>query len=100
MAFAKRRARQAIQFNDIRERAVHGIVDWWHVNCSTQARRPVECAGVINRKGLSYERMPSRNLSGYVQVINHKEEIMPANIFYIIGVIVVVLFILGYLGLR
>ena len=25
---------------------------------------------------------------------------MPANIFYIIGVVVVVLFILGYLGLR
>jgi hypothetical protein len=25
---------------------------------------------------------------------------MPGNIFYIIGVIVVVLFILGYLGLR
>jgi hypothetical protein len=26
--------------------------------------------------------------------------IMPGNIFYIIGVVVVVLFILGYLGLR
>ena len=26
--------------------------------------------------------------------------VMPGNIFYIIGVIVVVLFILGYLGLR
>jgi len=25
---------------------------------------------------------------------------MPSNIFYIIGVVVVVLFILGYLGLR
>jgi hypothetical protein len=29
-----------------------------------------------------------------------EEGIMPGNIFYIIGVIVVVLFILGYLGLR
>ena len=28
------------------------------------------------------------------------ENNMPGNIFYIIGVIVVVLFILGYLGLR
>jgi len=28
------------------------------------------------------------------------ENDMPGNIFYIIGVIVVVLFILGYLGLR
>jgi hypothetical protein len=43
--------------------------------------------------------------SGYAGNINVKstteeEQIMPGNIFYIIGVIVVVLFILGYLGLR
>jgi hypothetical protein len=29
-----------------------------------------------------------------------EEQFMPANIFYIIGVIVVVLFILSYFGLR
>jgi hypothetical protein len=29
-----------------------------------------------------------------------RSAIMPSNIFYIIGVVVVVLFILGYLGLR
>jgi hypothetical protein len=29
-----------------------------------------------------------------------RKKSMPGNIFYIIGVIVVVLFILGYLGLR
>jgi hypothetical protein len=33
--------------------------------------------------------------------LNIEEDInMPGNIFYIIGVVVVVLFILGYLGLR
>jgi hypothetical protein len=29
-----------------------------------------------------------------------RRKVMPGNIFYIIGVVVVVLFILGYLGLR
>jgi hypothetical protein len=29
-----------------------------------------------------------------------RSAIMPSNIFYIIGVVVVILFILGYLGLR
>ena len=37
---------------------------------------------------------------GSLQESTTKEEVMPGNIFYIIGVIVVVLFILGYLGLR
>ena len=32
--------------------------------------------------------------------LNKKETSMPGNIFYIIGVVVVVLFILGFLGLR
>lgn len=43
----------------------------------------------------------NRDLSGWLKISTAKEEeIMPGNIFYIIGVIVVVLFILGYLGLR
>jgi hypothetical protein len=34
------------------------------------------------------------------KIFCERSAIMPGNIFYIIGVIVVVLFILGYLGLR
>jgi hypothetical protein len=53
-----------------------------------------------NRKGLLHahaEPQSFRIVSGNQPL---RRKIMPANIFYIIGVIVVVLFILGYLGLR
>lgn len=40
-------------------------------------------------------RFDNRNIS-----LLTRRTLMPANIFYIIGVVVVVLFILGWLGLR
>jgi len=55
-------------------------VVFWQVNCVWKIQRLiVNAIGRLNR--------------GW-------ENDMPGNIFYIIGVIVVVLFILGYLGLR
>jgi hypothetical protein len=56
-------------------------------------------------RGMSIAQNRHVGRSGYAGNINVKstteeEQIMPGNIFYIIGVIVVVLFILGYLGLR
>ena len=41
-----------------------------------------------------------RGLASTRRRISKKETSMPGNIFYIIGVVVVVLFILGFLGLR
>jgi hypothetical protein len=49
------------------------------------------------RQLLVQRSMPNATFN---EVLNAtKEGRMPANIFYIIGVVVVVLFILGYLGL-
>jgi len=54
---------------------------FWQAICVNQ-RTAAKISAVLSRKKIS------------------EGAIMPGNIFYIIGVVVVVLFILGYLGLR
>jgi hypothetical protein len=55
---------------------------------------------VFHLIGAKLNRQPCRSPGAAENQPLRRNKSMPGNIFYIIGVIVVVLFILGYLGLR